>query len=101
MQFSADKSPSSDLHKRYQALRKKFLAGIPKRLQDIEAAPCATVRAQLLHQLIGAALNFKAEALGNLARANEIALIKDFKTNWPTCLASLQAELRRLESDAD
>ena len=101
MQFSAEKSPSSDLHKRYQALRKKFLAGIPKRLQDIEAAPCATVRAQLLHQLIGAALNFKAEALGNLARGHESALTKDFKGNWPACLALLHTELRRLESEAE
>ena len=101
MQFSADIATSADLRRRHQALRKKFIAGIPKRLLDLEVAPSATVRAQLLHQLTGAALNFKAEALGNLARANEIALIKDFKTNWPTCLASLQAELRRLESDAD
>lgn len=101
MQFSADKTPSADLLKRHQALRKKFIAGIPKRLLDIEVATCATVRAQLLHQLIGAALSFKAEALGNLARANEIALIDDFKSNWPACLALLRAELRRLESEVD
>jgi HPt (histidine-containing phosphotransfer) domain-containing protein len=99
MQFSVDKAPSSDFHRRHQALREKFIAGIPKRLLDIETASCATVRAQLLHQLIGAALSFKAEALGHLARANEIALVEDFKTNWPACLALLRAELRRLESE--
>lgn len=62
-------------------------------------APCATVRAQLLHQLTGAALSFKADALGNLARANETALVENFNSNWPVCLALLRAELSRLESE--
>ena len=101
MQFSADIATSADLRRRHQALRKKFIAGIAKRLLDIEVAPSATVRAQLLHQLTGAALNFKAEALGNLARAHESALTKDFKGNWPACLALLHTEFRRLESEAE
>jgi HPt (histidine-containing phosphotransfer) domain-containing protein len=101
MQFSADLSPSADLRQRHQALRKKFIASVPKRLLDIEMTPCATDRAKLLHQLIGAALSFKAEALGQLARANEAALANDFKTNWPGCVAVLRAELGKLESEAE
>ena len=101
MQLSPDSTPSADFHERYQALRKKFVTGIPKRLLAIEAATCTSVRMQLLHQLAGAALNFEAKALGNLVKTHEVGLKDDFTANWPACQALISAEFRRLESETD
>lgn len=101
MQFSVDNTPSSDMQKRLQKLRKNFIAGIPKRLQDMDMAPSVTVRIQVLHQLAGAALSFRTEALGNLARSTEVDLEKGLVTDWPASLAALRVEFRRLESEVD
>lgn len=85
------------MQERLQALRKKFIAGIPQRLHEMDTAPSLLGRRQVLHQLAGAALSFDAEALGHLARATETALGEGIATDWPACLAALRAEFQKLE----
>ena len=86
------------MQERLEALRKKFIAGIPQRLDDMAAAPSPVARLQVLHKLIGAALSYKAQALGELARSIEAALESGVDTNWPACLAALHVEFRKLEA---
>jgi HPt (histidine-containing phosphotransfer) domain-containing protein len=55
----------------YEALRRKFLAGLPARWQEIEQAPDAAARAAALHRLAGAAGSYGCDELGQAARAAE------------------------------
>ncbi|WP_157270391.1 Hpt domain-containing protein [Azohydromonas aeria] len=56
-------------------LRERFLAGLPQRWREIEAAADAAARAGALHQLAGVAGSFGLDALGNAARAGENAAL--------------------------
>lgn len=56
-------------------LRERFMAGLPQRWRDIEAAGDAGARAAALHQLAGVAGSFGLDALGHAARAGENAAL--------------------------
>ncbi|MFM9900141.1 MAG: hypothetical protein ACKVOT_03945 [Polaromonas sp.] len=98
MQLSFSNAMSPHLRARLETLRKKFIAGIPKRLSDMDAAPSLTARLQVLHQLTGAALSYEAHALGALAKSTEAELEAGADVDWPTCRAALHAEYVKLEA---
>jgi len=54
-----------------EALRRKFVAGLPARWQEIEQAPDPAARTAALHRLAGAAGSYGYEQLGQAARAAE------------------------------
>ena len=53
---------------RFAAIERQFVAGLPRRLQEIDAAPDAQARYAALHRLAGAAGAFGHARLGELAR---------------------------------
>jgi HPt (histidine-containing phosphotransfer) domain-containing protein len=55
----------------YAALRRKFLAGLPARWQEIEQALDPGARAAALHRLAGAAGSYGYDELGQAARVAE------------------------------
>lgn len=55
----------------YARLRVQFLAGLPRRWDEIRAAPPGPVRAAALHRLAGAAGSYGLLALGEAARRAE------------------------------
>jgi HPt (histidine-containing phosphotransfer) domain-containing protein len=55
----------------FEALRQKFITGLPARWQEIEQAPDPAARAAALHRLAGAAGSYGYEELGQAARAAE------------------------------
>ena len=85
------------MQERLAVLRKKFIDGIPRRLNALDASTSLTERMHVVHQLAGAALSYKAQALGELARSIEAALAAGTVTDWPERLAALHAEFRKLE----
>jgi len=52
----------------FAAIERKFVEGLPRRLQEIDAAPDAQARYAALHRLAGAAGAFGHAQLGELAR---------------------------------
>ena len=73
--MGADASPADGMppavQAAFQALRTRFLAGLPARWQEIEAAAPGAVRRDALHRLAGAAGSYGFEALGQAARQAE------------------------------
>jgi HPt (histidine-containing phosphotransfer) domain-containing protein len=57
----------------FEALRHRFLVGLPERWREIEDAPDDGARRAALHRLSGAAGSFGCPALGSLARDAEQA----------------------------
>jgi HPt (histidine-containing phosphotransfer) domain-containing protein len=55
----------------FEALRRRFVTGLPARWQEIEQAPDPAARAAALHRLAGAAGSYGYEELGQAARAAE------------------------------
>ena len=55
----------------YEALRRKFVAGLPARWQEIEQAPDPATRAAALHRLAGVAGSYGYDELGQAARTAE------------------------------
>ena len=55
----------------FEALRRKFITGLPARRQEIEQAPDPAARAAALHRLAGAAGSYGYDELGQAARAAE------------------------------
>jgi HPt (histidine-containing phosphotransfer) domain-containing protein len=55
----------------FEALRRRFVAGLRERWQEIEQAPDAAARAAALHRLAGAAGSYGYAELGHAARAAE------------------------------
>jgi HPt (histidine-containing phosphotransfer) domain-containing protein len=55
----------------YEALRGRFLAGLPERWREIEQAPDPAARTAALHRLAGAAGIYGCDELGKAARAAE------------------------------
>ena len=98
MQLSCSHAMSPHMQQRLDALRKKFVAGVPKRLSDMDAAASLKARLQLLHQLAGAALSYEAHALGALARATEAALERGGEVDWLRCREAMHAEFLKLEA---
>jgi HPt (histidine-containing phosphotransfer) domain-containing protein len=56
-------------------LRERFMAGLPQRWRELQAAPDAPARAAVLHQLAGVAGSFGLHALGQAAREGEHAAL--------------------------
>lgn len=98
MQLSFSKAMSPQMQERLDALRKKFIAGIPKRLSDMDAAPSLAARLHVLHQLTGVALSYEAHALGALAKSTESKLETGAVVDWPASRAALHAEFVKLET---
>lgn len=74
-------------------LRSGFLAGLPQRWVEIEAAPSDAARQQALHRLAGAAGSYGCTALGEAARAAEQALGQDSAV-FVAALLHLQRQLQ-------
>ena len=55
----------------FEALRSRFVAGLPERWQEIAQAPDPAARAAALHRLAGAAGSYGYATLGQAARAAE------------------------------
>ena len=55
----------------FARLRERFVAGLPQRWQDIEAAGSGPALASALHRLVGAAASYGLLPLGEAARRAE------------------------------
>lgn len=55
----------------FALLRERFVAGLPQRWQDIEAAGNGPALASALHRLVGAAASYGLQPLGEAARRAE------------------------------
>lgn len=60
--------PDDEAAARFAAIERQFVEGLPRRLQEIDAAPDAQTRYAALHRLAGAAGAFGHAQLGELAR---------------------------------
>lgn len=58
----------------FELLRQRFLAGLARRMAELDAADDDSSRRAVLHRLAGAAGAYGCEALGQLARQAEQAL---------------------------
>lgn len=58
-------------HAGFEALRRRFVTGLPDRWREIDAAPDPATRAAALHRLAGAAGTYGFSELGTAARAAE------------------------------
>jgi HPt (histidine-containing phosphotransfer) domain-containing protein len=80
----------------FEALRQRFVAGLPERWREIETAPDDRARIAALHRLAGAAGSYGFDELGRAARAAEHLAAAG---NAPA-LAPALAGLHRLLRDA-
>lgn len=93
------KGMSPELQQRILMLRKKFIAGLGERWDEIEAARNDQAqRVQVLHRLAGAALAFGFDELGDSARIAEAALRESRSADEAEALACLDTEVRRLQA---
>ena len=80
----------------FEALRQRFLAGLPERWREIETAPDGRALAAALHRLAGAAGSYGFDELGRAARAAEHLAAG----GSAPLLAPVLADLHRLLRDA-
>lgn len=73
----------------FAALRAQFLAGLPRRWQEISSATDGAQRSAALHRLAGAAGGYGCPRLGEAARRAEQAAGEELVT----ALADLQCQL--------
>jgi HPt (histidine-containing phosphotransfer) domain-containing protein len=62
---------SPEVRAGYEALRRRFIAGLPERWREIEDAVDPAARAAVLHRLAGAAGAYGCGELGQAARSAE------------------------------
>jgi hypothetical protein len=82
----------------FERLRERFVAGLPQRWQEIDAAGSGPALAAALHRLVGAAASYGLGALGDAAREAEALAGGPDGTPSPACAAAL-ARLRRCIDD--
>jgi hypothetical protein len=76
----------------FEALRTRFLAGLPERWREIDEATDPAARVAALHRLAGSAGSYGCHELGQAARAAEVLAAG---TPGPD-LAGALADVRRL-----
>ena len=79
----------------FEALRRKFVTGLPARWQEIEQAPDPAARAAALHRLAGAAGSYGYEELGQAARAAEHLAAGAASPTLARALAEVERLLRQ------
>jgi Hpt domain len=93
----------------FALLRERFVAGLPQRWQDIEAAGSGPALAPALHRLVGAAASYGLLPLGEAARraetlasvqAGAAASSPASSAARAAALAAALAELRRCIDEA-
>jgi HPt (histidine-containing phosphotransfer) domain-containing protein len=84
----------------FEALRQRFLAGLPERWREIEAAPDDRARIAALHRLAGAAGSYGFDELGRTARAAEHLAAGGNGPALAQALANLQRLLRDATADS-
>jgi len=89
-----ESTPPSHAHQ-FEALQRKFVEGLRRRLEEIEAAPDTASQHAALHRLAGAAGAFGYEALGQLARTAMLAS-RDTPHQLASALAALYSAIQAL-----
>jgi HPt (histidine-containing phosphotransfer) domain-containing protein len=79
----------------FEALRRRFVAGLPDRWQEIEQAPDPIARTAALHRLAGAAGSYGYEELGQAERAAEHLAAGATGPEFARALAELERLLRQ------
>ena len=80
----------------FQALRQRYIAGLPTRWREIANAASPPGRNAALHRLAGSAASFGFEHLHHCAREAELASCKANDVQLPKLLALLETEVLRL-----
>jgi HPt (histidine-containing phosphotransfer) domain-containing protein len=94
----ADGQPAA-VQAAFARLRERFVAGLPQRWLEIDAAGSGPARAAALHRLVGAAASYGLVAVGEAARrAESLAAATDPPST--AALAAALAELGRCIDDA-
>lgn len=80
----------------FEHIRRQFVAGLARRLDEIDNAPDAAARESSLHRLAGAAGGYGYAGLGELAQQALRALRAADASAIASALAQLRAEIRTL-----
>ncbi len=83
---------------RFAALQRHFVAGLPARWLELEAATTAATRQAVLHRLCGAAGSFGLERLSASARAAEELALAGSPEALAQALARLQLQIKLAQS---
>ena len=78
----------------FEALRLRFVAGLPARWREIEQAESVPARQAALHRLAGAAGSFGLAPLGEAARQAERLLLADDPAALAAALDALKSGLQ-------
>jgi len=105
MAVAMDTPPAEGLSPEVQAafarLRERFVAGLPQRWQEIEAAGSGPALQAALHRLVGAAASYGLGALGDAAREAESLAGDPRGISSPAAADALTAALARLRRCVD
>ena len=80
----------------FEQIRRQFVAGLARRLDEIDNAPDAAALESALHRLAGAAGGYGCADIGDLAQQALRALRAADASAVASALAQLRAEIRTL-----
>ena len=86
------------LQAKFAALRQAFVAGLPARYGEIEAASTALERQAVLHRLCGAAGSYGLEHLSQCARAAEALALSASPEELAPALVLLKVQINLAQS---
>lgn len=93
-------SDAADMHEQFALIRRQFIAGLARRLQEMAQASTPSELHAVLHRLAGAAGSFGFEALSQQARQTMSAVEAQDVDLQKQCLAALTAAMQALLAES-